>query len=620
MHSCVHVLQNIIKSNCLFAVRKFFACLDFTMLTCVQMFQLLILSWGVVTTVSQPTWTMEPPDIMALTGETVTLTCVVGNRTSPSRADQKLFWYQAEHAQRISRNMNVLVAGVDGSQFSVLFDRTLGTYTLVMTNVSQYHGGSYQCIYRDPISNVEYYSDLATLTVLVPPEGGYEQCKIYPQSKIILSPTRTRVLACEFPFPIEAEEGSLKLSKNKAVYHSWQEKNSMVLHGFFLQNRTTLLSESGVLSGNPVSVKFCAVNSLVVSSFPGFCRLVPIMKNVVAVIDPPSLVASAGEDISLRCGSNDDSIIVDHTWEFRGIFPYDEFSVHEKGSIITVKNVGYTNGQVKIVCHITTELGLRATAIANITTNFDVYQTNKLGNMHEGRTEEPAKISYEPTVKEIDPTDYMLKNISFLVGPGVGVLLLFVCAVFFACCFVKWRRKDKTEGYPAHVSQEAHAAVSLTAINQNNSTASKLRRYSDSVACRVSTGSESYENIEAYADKLGEFSRGTSSFQLNTIQPLEANFKLKIEMPHQQSLSTSLPALNMHAISPVTDTFHCLDTPGLSTLKSCRNSGIDKRTKSFNRTDTKVEGTYMPLSKIVIKRKPMTVPKPPKFGKIGRCY
>ena len=179
------------------------------------------------------------------------------------------------------------------------------------------------------------------------------------------------------------------------------------------------------------------------------------------------------------------------------------------------------------------------------------------------------------------------------------------------------KRQTKPIGYPPHLSQEARAAVSLTAINQNNSTASK-RRFSDSVACRASCA---YENIEAYAEKLGEFSRGTSSFQLNTIRPMEANFKVKIEMPNHQSLSASLPALNLHGISPITDTFHCLDSSGLSTLKG--HSSTDKtckKSKSFRSTDAKHEGCYMPLSNIVIERKPMTLPKPSRFGKIGKCY
>ncbi|XP_038077032.1 uncharacterized protein LOC119744906 [Patiria miniata] len=586
--------------------------------TIVMAVQLMVLGYVAVVTFAQPIWRMEPPDVIALEGDTVMLTCIVGNRTSITRSDQKLFWYHSEHNQRISRNMNILVE-TEGSQYTVHYDRILGIYTLVIANVDLFHGGTYQCIYRDPKTGAEHHSPNSMLTVLVPPDGGYELCRVYPKSKIILSPTGTRVLSCTSPFPLESSDQVLQIQQNQAVYHNWQAENAMTLHGFFLQNRTTLLSESGLLNGNPLSVKYCAVNSLVVSLFPESCHLVPIKEKMSAVIDPPRLVAKAGDDISLRCSHDTEATIVDYSWEFKSNFPFSGFHLRDKGQIISIKNIGYTNGPVKILCHITTELGLQATAAANISVILDDLPTTPGEPMNHliGNNEEDKLVQTgnKPDVKEADPDSSLLKNISLLVGPSLGVIFLFIFAIFLAYCLVKWKKKEKPESKPTHLSQEAHAALSLTTVNQNNSKAFSKRHYSDSAACRVSHVGEEYENIEAYADKLAEFSRGTSSFQLNSVRPMEANIKFKIELP--QSLSTSMPALNMHGISSIKNTDCSLDremTSGFSApAKHGRTSStVEKKSKSFNSRDAKKEDCYMPLSKVMMDMN--------KAGKVGTCY
>ena len=147
-----------------------------------------------------------------------------------------------------------------------------------------------------------------------------------------------------------------------------------------------------------------------------------------------------------------------------------------------------------------------------------------------------------------------MKNIGFLIGPGIGVLLLFIGAVFLACCIIKWKTKSKNlRRGTFHKTKDSHSAVALRTVtkNSNRNSSTMSRRFSDSYRFDGNHGpTGNYENFPAIsAQQNSAFLRGVSSFQGQNggpNSPLEANVKVHIEMPN---LSASLPALNMYKVS-----------------------------------------------------------------------
>ena len=514
------------------------------------LFALLVLH--TVQTDALLSWKMEPKDIIALQGDTVMLNCIISGRNS-TRSEHKFWWYKPDRGQYISRNWALYVQEPHVSRFTVLLDKHLGVYSLVIRNVTEYDGGQYQCIFRQN-DEQESFSSLTTLTVLTPPPEGYPKCTTYPKSRLVLSPLETKTLHCPTP---SAEPNS---KSNLTVYHVWTHQKDLV-HAFFLQNKTTLLSQAKP-KGTPESkapVAYCTLDDpAILGPHPDRCRLLVTPQKTSARILPGEITARLGESVNYTCHSEDIAMVTDSSWQFSKPIPSVGLSVNDNGQVLSLEKLSRVESSVKITCMVRTEWGLTAEAMADLTTiassamnivdnSTTVPSTGTSDNSSSVIDDESDSTKIAKIIPEEKNT---MKNIGFLIGPGLGVLLLFIGAILLACCIIKWKTKGKKVRRGNFKTRDTPVTLRTVTKNQNRNSSTMSRRFSDSYRYDGNHGVGNYENFQTIsAHQNSAFLRGVSSFQGQNggpNSPLEANVKVHIEMPN---LSASLPALNMYKVS-----------------------------------------------------------------------
>ncbi|XP_072038490.1 uncharacterized protein [Amphiura filiformis] len=559
---------------------------------------------------AQLTWKMDPKDIIALQGDTVMVNCIISGRNT-TQGEQKFWWYKPDRGQYISRNYALYVQEPHVSRFTVLLDKHLGVYSLVIRNVTEYDGGQYQCIFRQT-EEQESFSGLTTVTVLIPPAEGYPKCTTYPKSHLLLSPLETEALHCPRPPPETTHARS-----NITVYHVWTHQKELV-HAFFLQNKTTLFSQAKP-KGTPESkapVAYCTLDDpALLGPYPERCRLLATPQKASARISPGTVTARLGESVNYTCHSEDIAVVTDYSWQFSKPVPSVGLSVYENGQVISIQKFSRVEDLVKITCTVKTEWGLIAEASADLTTVPSVlnFVDNSTTTTPVDANDNSSSIyqSDETKIATIIPEEKnTIRNIGFLIGPGIGVLLLFIGAIFLACCIIKWKTKGKKLRRGTFKTNDAPVTLRTVAKNQNRNSSALSRRFSDSYRYDGNHGVGNYENFQAItAHQNSAFLRGVSSFQGQNggpNSPLEANVKVHIEMPN---LSASLPALNMYKVSgnggkdpppppPDDEDLQALNNfppplPLLETPVSTLNRGnsyqdlyVDPQPDTYNRPDT----------------------------------
>ena len=502
-------------------------------------------------------WRMKPMEVIALRGNMVMLNCFVDGRNVTSPGDHKFWWYRTDRNMIISKNSQVMTGEPASGRYTVLLDKYRGVYSLVIRNVSESDGGLYQCHLKQSRNSPQEVSDNASLTVLMPPSHGYEPCKVFKESGIILSPAGNRALQCPKSTDSFWSIGNSNQPANESVYHSWK-MNKQVLHAFFLQNKTTLLSES-VSSGNVQSTAYCAVNSSMLQQSPNRCHLIIRSKTASALVYPPLTDIQNGDSVNFTCSHRDVAVAIDYTWDLPPELSLAGIKFIKNGETIVLENVkGEWGKMINIVCHVTTEWGTKANATATIAflhktvtkPGVEITSTKEEASTAEVIGPHLPNESQNPKLVPSRSGNPALKNISILIGPALGVIILFLLAVIFALCITKRKSASRHKVKLSHQlssSLDPQKSVTLRSVGKpSNRNSRASRRFSDSFTYRFSRDCE-YENIEAYMAKKGQFLGGISSFQDENNTPMEANVRVKIEMP--SSLSTSMPALNACKIS-----------------------------------------------------------------------
>nr|XP_054767402.1 uncharacterized protein LOC129274655 [Lytechinus pictus] len=500
-------------------------------------------------------WRMKPGEIIALRGNLVMLNCFVNGRNVTNPGEHKFWWYRVDRNVVVSKNLMITAPDLDSDRYSVLLDKYRGVYSLVIRNVSEADGGLYQCLLRQSRNGPQDASDSASLTVLTPPTDGYKPCTMFTQSNIILSPQGNRALKCPKSTDSFWRSASSNVATNETVYHSWTA-NRQVLHAFFLQNKTTLLSESSTTGSGNQDTVYCAVNSSMLQQFPNRCKLIPRATSTKATITPPITDVPNGSNVNFTCSHEDIAVAIDYTWDIPVELEVAGIQFMRNGRTIILKSIrGNWGEMLNIVCQVTTEWNVKANATATIAFLHKMITTPIVNAIAKGEIGKKPDVVLPPVVpdeaqrpsKSGNPA---LKNISILIGPALGVIILFLLAVIFALCMTKRKTSSKHQFRLNHQiapSVEHHKAVTLRSNGKpSNRNSRSSRRFSDSFTYRFSKDCE-YENIEAYMAKKGQFLGGTTSFQDENNQPMEANVRVKIEMPN--NLSTSMPALNACKIS-----------------------------------------------------------------------
>ena len=500
-------------------------------------------------------WKMEPQDVISLKGDTVMINCIVAGRNT-TRSDQKFWWYKPDRGQYISRNWALYLQEPESDRFGIMLDKHLGVYSLIIRNVSENDGGQYQCIFRQN-DEAEDFSGLTTLTVLTPPEEGYAKCTTYPRSNLLLSPRGDKALSCQSPSTQDSQ-----LRSNLTVYHIWALEKSH-LNAFFLQNKTVLLSEAAP-KGTPNSpTLFCALDKPdILGPHPERCQLIKKPQKAQASVMPASATVNFGDNVNFTCHSEDVAVVTEYSWYFSKPVPSVGMAILDNGQVMSIEKLALFDGTVQITCRVKTEWGLAATATADLSAvmlgnivagNDSIVDPKSNSSSNTDDEEESMNIAH---IIPKEKSSNMLTNVSYLIGPGLGVILLFIGAVFLACCIIRYKTKGDTKlrrGSFKNTTLQPHAEVSLRAVTRNNKNRQSRavsRRYSDSDRYNGANNSpySHYENFQSItAHQNSTFSRGVTSFQgENSQSPLEANVKVHIEMPN---LSASLPALNMYAVS-----------------------------------------------------------------------
>lgn len=506
-------------------------------------------------------WRMKPAEIIALRGNLVMLNCFVNGRNISNPGEHKFWWYRVDRNLVLSKNLMITAPDPDSDRYSVLLDKYRGVYSLVIRNVSEGDGGLYQCLLKQSRNGPQEASDNASLTVLTPPTHGYKPCTMFTQSNIILSPQGNRALRCPKSTDSFWRSVSSNVATNETVYHSWTASRH-VLHAFFLQNKTTLLSESSTMENQ--DTVYCAVNSSMLQQFPNRCALIPRATSTKATITPPIIDVSNGDTVNFTCSHEDIAVAIDYTWDIPVELEVAGIQFVRNGRTIILKGIkGNWGEMLNIVCQVTTEWNVTANATATIAFLHKMITTPVVNAIAKGEKVETGEKGEKPNVIQAQPvspdeslspsksSNPALKNISILIGPALGVIILFLLAVIFALCVTK--RKTSSAKHQFRLthqispSMDPQKSVTMRSVGRpSNRNSRSSRRFSDSFTYRFSRDCE-YENIEAYMAKKGQFLGGTTSFQDENNQPMEANVRVKIEMPN--SLSCSMPALNGCKIS-----------------------------------------------------------------------
>ncbi|XP_063954711.1 roundabout homolog 3-like [Lytechinus pictus] len=248
----------------------------------------MILSWMwlvvAVTSVGAISFREQPESITAIGGETVVLHCAVNNQ-----ADIPLYWQNLDTASYISLNRRMNPYGQIGeeqlSRFEVTGNVERGEYHLQITNVSKADEGRYACVF---FLNFNYYSQVAKVRVVRPPDRGYPKCAIDPIQRANVGDNIT--LSCESrggdpPATLSWVRGTTRLITKRGRHH----KGDPIVH------------YSMTLTEEDSDVRFTCVATNSALEQPITCSLTPLRSSLGVLLRPVVASVEVGQAFTFAC-------------------------------------------------------------------------------------------------------------------------------------------------------------------------------------------------------------------------------------------------------------------------------------------------------------------------------
>ncbi|XP_071951889.1 uncharacterized protein [Antedon mediterranea] len=493
------------------------------------------------------TWRVEPNDIIAFTGETVTMSCIASG-TNSSRSERQFQWYKLYDPRRLSKN-HILLSSTPTDRISVEIDKPRKRYSLMIRNVTEEDTGQFQCILKD--GNVpEIHSDVIVLNVIEPPIEGYTPCKHYNGSKMLLTPSGQATIRCESML----DDFKPNPSATRSAHSSWPDVDR-TLSVLNLQNGTVLLKETE--QSNKNSVQFCSTNIAALSA-PESCTLLPDLPKLPVLISPSNKAIDYGDDLTFQCIMVQSWEIIEYRWYIEGALQPSSMFLANNSQSLSMKNIKGVIGEYKVICQVTDRwhLSINATAIVTMknaptVTTIEPIRVAKPSTSVASTTTfvSPSLIASKSPPNNVDEsaTTMDMQHISILVGPMMACIILFVFSIV-----VLWyhsKLKKERQNLKNQLKDQKSEDITNQAIKLRG------RRYSDSVINRQSVLYETdYENVESvsrhrslYIDQPSKnFMRGSHTM----MPPVHANLKVKIEVPNlTAALSQSDP--NLHAFEVI---------------------------------------------------------------------
>ncbi|XP_033099290.1 uncharacterized protein LOC117102939 [Anneissia japonica] len=492
---------------------------------------------------AEVTWQMEPQDVIAFTGESVTINCIASG-TNSSRAEREFQWYKLYDQHRLSQN-HILLSSAPTDRMSVSIDKARKRYSLTIHNLTEADNGQFQCILKD--GNVpEIHSDVIMLTVIKPPTEGYTPCKHYNGSKMLLTPSELATIRCESML----DDYMASPSTTPSAHSSWPD-GDRILSAYYLQNGTVLLEET-MKSKN--TAKFCSTNSRTLFA-PESCTLLTHLPKLPVLVYPSHKVVNTGDDLTFQCVMVQSWEIVEYRWYIEGPLQPSSMFLTNNSRSLCMRNVKGEPGDYKIKCQVTDRWSLSVNATAIIRMNGPPVTTTTASTLlsstsvtsttatHVSSSSIKSKSQPKDVLKS--PASLKIQHISILVGPMLACILLFIFVMI-----VLWfhsKLKKERQSLKNEISRD-HKAMNIG----KEAVQLRGRRYSDSVINRQSVLYETdYENVDSAAKHRSLYfdqptkngMRGSHSM----MQPVHANLNVKIEVPNlAAALSQSDP--NIHAI------------------------------------------------------------------------
>lgn len=389
---------------------------------------------------AQDSLVVRPTESIAVQGENVTLTCHFERHNTSSSGDDRFWWLRPEHNFRFVRNEAVLLGSLQRERYSVQLNREAGTYSLIIRNVQLLDGGKFTCSHRRDRYGAAISSEVATLTVLAPPPGGYPLCPFFPKSNLILSPTKRVALTCPPLSFMNSRYDEERDQRNGNIYFNWG-----VLEGFILQNRTTLLSYSP--GKVPQGGTFCMTDHQILGHFPDRCSLVQEADVTTVLIQPAGVHVRVGENMTFDCKVHGAIQGIQYEWGIPSNLPSERIQIIKEGSKVTLINIHETAKRLNpqsISCKVTLENGVLKQAVANVTVidhhheNHRVRNDDDIRNIMTSPTEN-SDLGHPVNSQEEDQPSQKFSKLSFrdfvtnpekmaiVIGPSLAVIVFFLC-------------------------------------------------------------------------------------------------------------------------------------------------------------------------------------------------
>lgn len=242
--------------------------------------------WIMVTAtcVSAISFREQPESATAIAGETIELHCAVNNQ-----ADLKLYWQNLDTASYISLNRRLNPYGQLGEEqlnrIEITGDVDRGEYHLRITNASKADEGRYACVF---FLNFNYYSQVAKIKVVRPPDRGYPKCAIDPIRRANVGDNIT--LTCESrggdpPATLSWVRGTTRLITKRGRHHT----GDPIVH------------YSMTLTEEDSDVRFTCVATNPALQQPSTCSLTPLRSSLGVLLRPVVASVKVGEAFTFVC-------------------------------------------------------------------------------------------------------------------------------------------------------------------------------------------------------------------------------------------------------------------------------------------------------------------------------
>ncbi|KAJ8030043.1 Kin of IRRE-like protein 1 [Holothuria leucospilota] len=380
---------------------------------------------------------IEPEDSTFVFGDVVILRCSINKTNLDSTL---LYWSKDNHHLSVNDN---LVESLDRglkSRLSVVGNRSLGEYNLMISNVRKTDAGSYICSFIG-LSGGQT-SRAASLTVLIPPRKEFPLCFVMAQS------LRSADQSEEFWPGQTARLRCVSVGGEPPAVLVWKRKNATIS-----STKTSESIHERVLTPSDNGVVFACEATSPALRTPRVCSVIPLNIKPKVQIRLMTREVIEGSNATYHCEASAIPSIHSITWSYDGLSvgfnDSKRIIISEDKQFLTIVDIKASEDQVTIQCDVSTPTGLTSS-----------HRMKMLVTRKPPKPTDSPNSDVPPNVKNADrfPWNSELHVIVIMVaGSCVGVFI-FIAAILICWGFARAKkpRRPNTRLQVDHIAPSSH--------------------------------------------------------------------------------------------------------------------------------------------------------------------